>query len=158
MGGPRFCLFGFAGSFASSVLGRLGRQLFSGLCQAAPDKAVSSHFSPGSGRLGLLVQRDFELANRYRRNPGGEADCAVYRSGCGSDASSEAVEFGQVPFQDVALPGARGFDDDRVVLALLENRRSAEVGPLADRPWSCGVSGLDLGKETMAFCKLPAGS
>jgi hypothetical protein len=62
------------------------------------------------------------------------------------------MEFGQVSFQDVALPGARGSDDDRLALALLEHRCGTEMGAPANCPRSRGVFSLDLGEEAMAFC------
>src|SRR5207253_3902310 len=95
-----FDFFGFAGSFACAVLGGLGRQLFPGLCPAAPDQTLSLCFSAGSGGPGVSLQRDFEPANRYRRDPGGSADCAVYRAGRGSDAAAATLELGEVSVQE----------------------------------------------------------
>src|SRR5207253_806368 len=127
------------------------------LCLASSPSALSQilpfFLSAGTGGPGVSLPLDFAPANRYRRDPGGSADCAVYRAGRGSDAAAATLELGEVSVQDVALSVARGVEQDRLVLAFLADRPGAKVGAPADRTRGCGVSDLDLGEKTMALRK-----
>ncbi len=136
--------------FARALFGCPGREFLSGVRQGPSHKALSTRFviSAGGTRAGL--QRFAETETSDCGDSRDAAAGAVHRPGGGGDVAAEAPRDSRIAVQDVAVSGTSGPNDVWVGVALLANRRDAEMGTGADRAGSVGLSHSGAGSATMA--------